>query len=460
VSGERTRLLHAVRAALAAPPAVTAGEHVLVALSGGPDSTALLGALAALAPGGGWRVTAAHVDHGLRGVASAADRDLATQVAASLGVPLVVRCVRVSTGGNLEGRARRARLRALAVIATECDASRIALGHTADDQAETVLLRLVRGAGRGGLAGMRARRGRLIRPLLACTRADVRRFLAEQGIPFAVDGSNADLRHARNRMRRLVLPLLAAEFHPRLVPALASLAGRLRDEDDVLAALAAERAPLLAGGGLGVGVGTEPPAIGRRIVRCWLERGMRAGVSAEQVERVLGLARGTGGGAVALPGNRRVVREGDRLVRRRGRGPVMRAFELPIEPGGSAGDVTAGWRVTLSRPEAAHGPVQAPGNPAEAQFDGELLGARLVLRSRRPGDRVHLPGVGTRKLQDVMVDARVPREARDAVPLLEADGEILWAAGVARASGAPVSPRTRVIVRGVLERLGPAREAR
>jgi tRNA(Ile)-lysidine synthase len=460
VSGEGTRLLRAVDAALAAPPAVAAGEHVLVAVSGGPDSTALLAALAALAPERGWRLTAAHVDHGLRGAASDADRGAAAQVAASLAVPLWVRRVRVGAGGDLEARARRARLRALAAVAVECDASRIALGHTADDQAETVLLRLMRGAGRGGLAGMRARRGRLIRPLLASTRADVRRFLAERGLPFAVDRSNADLLHARNRVRRLVLPLLAAEFNPRLVPGLAALAGRLRDEDEVLAALAAERAPLLAGGALSIAVGQQPPALGRRIVRCWLERGVRAGVSAEHVERVLALARGLGRGAVALPGGRRVVREGDRLVRRRGRAAAVRAFELPIEPGGSAADAAAGWRLTLSRPEPSRDVGPAPANSLEAQFDAELLATPLVVRSRRPGDRVHLPGIGTRKLQDVMVDARVPREARDAVPLLEAGGEILWAAGVARASGAAVNPRTRVVVRGVLERLAPAAEPR
>src|SRR5262249_17338922 len=200
---------------------------------------------AELAPARGWGLTAAHVDHGLRGVEGAADRDAVARVAARLGVPLVERTLALDPGAGLEARARRARLRALATMAAPVGASRIALGHTADDQAETVLLRLLRGAGRGGLAGMRRARGRFLRPLLGATRADVRRLLADRGVTCALDRSNADLRHARNRVRRLVLPLMAAEFNPGIVRGLAALAGRLRDEESILEALAAERAARL-----------------------------------------------------------------------------------------------------------------------------------------------------------------------------------------------------------------------
>ncbi len=438
---------------MAGPPAVGPGEHLLVAVSGGPDSTALLLALASLAPAHGWRLTAAHVDHGLRGADGATDRDLVARLAADLGVALVERRLVLDPGAGVEARARRARHRALAALAAASGASRIVLGHTADDQAETVLLRLLRGAGRGGLAGMRRARGRLLRPLLGATRADVRRFLAERDVPFAVDRSNADLRHARNRLRRLVLPFLAAEFNPRVVPGLASLATRLRDEDDLLDALAAARQRELAdGSGLHVAVAAEPPALGRRIVRRWLEAGARAGVSGEQVERVLALARGHRRGVVATPGASRVLREGDRLVRRPGRRPTPRPFCVAIAGGGQVADDVAGWRVTLSLPAPRPAPDDRPGDPCQAEFDADRLGPSLVLRSRRPGDRVHLPGVGTRKLQDVLVDARVPREARDALPLLASAGEILWVPGVAQATGAAVGPATRRIVRATFTR--------
>jgi tRNA(Ile)-lysidine synthase len=338
-------------------------------------------------------------------------------------------------------------------MAGEVGASRIALGHTADDQAETLLLRLLRGAGRGGLAGMRPARGRLLRPLLGATRADVRHFLADRGVACALDRSNADLRHARNRVRRLVLPLMAAEFNPGIVRGLAALAGRLRDEESILEALAAERAARLVDATrLQVAVAEEPAALGRRIVRRWLEQGTRRGVAAEQVERVLDLARGLRRGTVALPGPVRVVREGGRLIRRTGREAAASTFCLTVAPGGSA--VASGWRLTLSPP----GPLAtadvgaAPG--AWAVFDAEALRDGLVVRSRRPGDRIHLPGIGTRKLQDVLVDAKVPREARDALPLVVVAGEIVWVPGVARSAGAAVGPQTRAVVRGVFERAG------
>ena len=445
-------LERAVAAALDAPPGVARGEHVLVATSGGPDSTALLLALAELAAERGWRLTAAHVDHGLRGAESAVDRAAAARVAARAGVPLIERRLALAQGSALEERARRARHRALVAMAAEVGASRIVLGHTADDQAETLLLRLLRGAGRGGLAGMRRARGRLLRPLLGATRADVRHFLADRGVACTIDRSNADLRHARNRVRRLLLPLMAAEFNPGIVRGLATLAGRLRDEESILEALAAERsARLVDGARLHVTAGDEPPALGRRIVRRWLEQGARRGVTAEQVERVLDLARGLRRGAVAIPGPVRVVRERDRLVRRRGREAAVSAFCLTVAPGGSA--AATGWRLTLSPPA----PVTAADASAcpgiRAAFDAEALRDGLVVRSRRPGDRIHLPGIGTRKLQDVLVDAKVPREARDALPLVVVGGEIVWVPGVARSAGAAVGPQTRAVVHGVFERV-------
>jgi tRNA(Ile)-lysidine synthase len=434
-------------------PGGARGEHLLVAVSGGPDSTALLLALAELAPERGWRLTAAHVDHGLRGAEAAADRDCAARAAVRAGVPLVERRLALAPGSALEARARRARYRALVAMAREAGAARIVLAHTANDQAETVLLRLLRGAGRGGLAGMRRARGRLLRPLLGATRADVQHFLAARGVACALDRSNADLRHARNRVRQLVLPLLAAEFNPGIVRSLVALACRLRDEEDLLEALAAERAAGLADGGrLRVSVAAEPAALGRRIVRRWLERGVRAGATAEQVERVLALARGTRRGAVALPGPARVLREGEHLVRRPGRAVEPRPFCVAIAPGGTA--AAAGWRLTLSAPgpRAAGGLTASP--DAHALFDAEALCDGLLVRSRRPGDRIHLPGIGTRKLQDVLVDAKVPREARGTLPLVELAGQIVWVPGVVRGSGAAVGPRTRLVVHGVFERAG------
>src|SRR5436305_370762 len=165
---ETSVLARRLAAALAAPGGPRAGEHLLVAVSGGPDSTALLAALAELAPGHGLRLTAAHVDHGLRGVEGAAEADAVAALAARLGVPFVGQSVAVPAGPDLEARARRARYRALARVAAEVGAGRIGTGHTQDDQVETVLLPLLRGAGPPGPSGARSpSRG----PRASCARA-------------------------------------------------------------------------------------------------------------------------------------------------------------------------------------------------------------------------------------------------------------------------------------------------
>lgn len=441
-----------VARALAAVP-VAAGEHLLVACSGGPDSTALLAALADVAPASGWQLTAAHLDHGLRGAESRADAAAVEALAARLGVACVVRALAVGAGSNLEARARQARQRALAAIAGQVGATRILTAHTEDDQAETVLLRLVRGSGARGVGGMRPVRGRIVRPLLDVPRADVRRFLGERGLGAAIDRTNADIRHTRNRVRRLVLPFLATELNPRLAQTLAAFAARARDEDAWLDAAARARATHLRDGdALRIAVANEPLALGRRIVRAWLEHGARRGVTAAHVERVLRLARGTGRGTVGLPGPARVLREGDRLVRRAGRSAAAIPFDAAIAPAGSVEHPAGAWRLTLSAPRDRREDELATASAAHAVFDADTLPARLRVRPPRAGDRVHLPRVGTRKLKDVLIDAKVPREARPTVPVLEAGGEVLWVAGVVRASGAAVRSDTRRVVDGVLER--------
>ncbi len=447
--GPESSFVRTLRTGLAA---VASGEHLLVATSGGTDSTALLAAVAALADASGWTVTAGHVDHGLRGAESDADRERVRALAAAVGVGCIARRAQVSPGPSLEARARRVRYRTLIAMAQDVGATRILTAHTADDQAETVLLRLLRGGGRGGLGGIRPHRGRFLRPVLGATRSDVRRYLAECSLSAGVDRSNASLTHARNRLRRLAIPFLATEFNPRLIPALATLASRLRDEDDLLATLAVGRAAVLVDArGLDVAVAAEPVALARRIVRRWLEQGTRRGVHAGHVERVLALAGGTGRGTVAVPGAARVVREGSRLVRHAGRRATPATFAFPLTVPGTIDGPNGAWRLHLSAPRDRRSDEALPADARHAVFDAEALASTLTVRSPRPGDRVHLARVGTRKLQDVLVDARVAREARSGLPLLEANGVIVWVPGVVRGSAAMIGPQTRRVIEAAIE---------
>jgi tRNA(Ile)-lysidine synthase len=320
VADAATRLVERVRRGLA--PLEGVGRGVVVAVSGGPDSVALLrAALAAPFP-----VVAAHLNHGLRGAESDGDEAFVAELCAALaatGVPALSFVSRRldaaaearAAGANLEATARRLRYEWLAEVARAAGAAWVATGHTADDQAETVLHRLLRGTGLQGLRGVAGRRDLapgvgLVRPLLQTTRAEVRAYLESLGQPFRVDSSNSDLTRMRNRIRHELLPHLAARYNPAVASVLARLAAqadeRFRDEEAAAAALlaAAERP---RAGGLLVFDAALLAAAPRRLVRAALrqawarERWPVDGLTFGAWERLAGLAFGEGT-AVDLPG--------------------------------------------------------------------------------------------------------------------------------------------------------------
>ncbi|HET7340988.1 MAG TPA: tRNA lysidine(34) synthetase TilS, partial [Methylomirabilota bacterium] len=220
-------LTHAVERTLRRHAMLAGGETVLVAVSGGADSVALLHLLHALAPAWRLRLHVLHVDHGLR-PDSAADAGLVRALGARLGVEVDVARVRVGAG-SVEAAARAARYEALEASADRVGAARIAVGHTADDQAETVLMRVLGGAGVRGLAAIPPVRGRIIRPLIGLRRDALRRMLREAGVAWVEDPTNRDPKFLRNRIRHELLPLLAACCGPDVVPSLARVARLARE---------------------------------------------------------------------------------------------------------------------------------------------------------------------------------------------------------------------------------------
>lgn len=221
------------------------GEHVVVGVSGGADSMVLLELLAAARSTHELTVSAVHVNYGLRGEASQLDEQLVRRRCKELDVFLTLhRATELAdeavdgTVANLEDRARTVRHRVLKATARELGASAIALGHTRDDQAETVLLHLLRGSGLTGLRGMLAREGQIVRPLLGARRAEVRAYARSRGVAYRDDASNVDRRFARNRVRHLLLPLLAEQFNPRIVDVLVDGAGLVAEDERFLDDLA------------------------------------------------------------------------------------------------------------------------------------------------------------------------------------------------------------------------------
>ncbi len=432
-------LLRAVRRTVEEYGLVPRGTRVLLACSGGADSVALVHLMTQLAPAYGWSLAVGHVHHGLRASAEE-DEAFVVDLARRLGLAFFARRLAGLAPPNLEARSRAARYAALADMAREAQAQTVATGHTLDDQAETVLLRLLRGTGVSGLAGILPRRPLaaevdVVRPLLGCRRAALRQYLTERGERWREDETNLDLRWARNRVRAQVLPLLHVE-NPRLVEALAQLAEVVREEEAVWAewvAKALRSVVRTAEGGFRVdreGFLRLPPALQRRVLRELLGRRREASfVHVEEARRLL--HAGQPGQEVTLPGGVRArLQHGTCWLGVPGTVPEVQA-SLPVPGRAVVPELGVMVEARLEPPGG-----EGPEGRWEAELDPAWAERALVVRNRRPGDRIRLRA-GTRKLQDLFTDHRVPRWERDRVPVVATeDGQVLWVVGY-RVSEAP-----------------------
>ncbi|MFZ5876263.1 MAG: tRNA lysidine(34) synthetase TilS [Nitrospirota bacterium] len=434
-------LVDRVRAALARLGPVLPGQVVVVGVSGGPDSLTLWHVLREVSGDAGFTVHAAHFDHGLRGAQSAEEARAVLEIAARWGVPCAVERARDGAidarGQGLQAAARAARYEFFDRVADAVGAQWIATAHTADDQAETVLMRWLRGAGPSALAGMPAVRGRVIRPLMDVTRAEIEAYAAAHGLAPVQDPSNHDPRFLRVRVRRDLMPALR-EINPRAAETMARSAALLAEDAtwlDGQARAALAQSTVLRGAGWveldASRLGTLPAVIRRRTIRFALED---LGVRTDRVssERVEAASRGC------------VERTSGRLTLGQGAsaqyGAGLVRLTCGVQP--SAPPRTAlndgenrppGWGVVVRVRRTASFQPRGPLGPWRAAFDTERLPGMLGLRSWRAGDRIHPEGMAGRKLvQDVFVDAKVPRWRRGTAPLLVAGGEVLWVVGFGR----------------------------
>lgn len=405
--GRLTRL--ASQAADLVPPG-----PVVVALSGGADSAVLAWALVTA----GRPVRAVHVNHGLSD--SGAMEVAAKAVAAMLGLDLAVVHVEVPPGPSPEAQARFVRREALAANASPEEW--IATGHQQDDVAETILDRLARGSGAAGLASVRPRRGRWVRPLLDVSRADLRRFAADLELPYTDDPANADLDALRNRIRSAVLPTLEAATGSGVGRRLARSAGLIAADDETLEA-AAGSIPLRRRGSevlvASAELVTAPQPVATRAVRAALAM-VHDGLfgSHREVVDVLAVARGDAP-RHDLSGGWSVVREGPWV-----------AFTTEPIPGAPQpvslsvpGEVDFGGHVLI----ASIGRVPLVGRNRIA-LDPGVAGAGLVVRTAVPGERIDFEG-GTKKVTDALAECGIPARLRPGWPVLAARGNIAWIAG-------------------------------
>jgi tRNA(Ile)-lysidine synthase len=423
---------------------------VVIGLSGGSDSVALAYLLRELALEGELRVAgAAHFNHQLREGADADER-FCRNLAERLGWAILVdrgdvRARAIRERRSLEDAARTSRYSFLEQARRHFAAAAVAVGHTRDDQAETFLLRLLRGAGARGLAGIHPRRLTIIRPLIDCRRDDLRAYLAARRVPFVTDETNDDPAIPRNRVRIELVPALAARFNPSIVDVLADEAEVARQEWEWMAgevdALAGRIGRVGPGGWTfdAVALSQAPAALARLVLQRALSGSVRGrAVSFQHLDRAMAVARGSSGG-VDLPGHR-VERIGQQLVltvatRRRRTKPNLFRYSLSI-PGEvaiaeAACAVTAEATAVESGREALRIVTASRGRADLAIVQLDPSRSRLWVRNRRAGDRFRPLGLaGTKKLQDFFVDRKVAQCCRDQVPLVvDASDRIVWVAG-------------------------------
>jgi len=430
---------------------IPSGSRVLVAVSGGLDSVALLTLLHHLSVPLQLHLEAAHLDHSLR-PESRDDARFVAELCAGIGVHLTHERLDVTEAarqrkGNLEETARDVRRAFLLNTAQVRGCHLVALGHHADDQSETFLLRLLRGSRVTGLAGMRLINGSIVRPLLPFSRQELLDYIQSQGLEWREDMSNLDQRFTRNRIRHQLLPTLE-EFNPNIRTQFVGLCEQMQQDEDFWSELVA-RELSKHGQWLGDeyvlnrnGLLALPQALVGRLARAALAqaRGDLRGITAVHTADIMMLAKeGEPQGALDLPGAW-VARRYDVLVFRREAPPAVVPFGCELtSPGDCCLSDSRILSVTLEESPLGE-------SRALAEFSAASLSFPLHVRSCEPGDRFRPSGMkGTKKLQDLFVDLKLTREERHNALVLVKDNEILWVIGMRRSEGRRPLPGESVV---------------
>lgn len=424
------------------------GDRVIVALSGGADSVALLSFLQeqAACP---LRLSAWHLHHGIRG--EEADRDAAfcQALCRGRGVPLTLACADIPAlsrqrGQSLELCAREERYRLLQAEAAR-QGAKIATAHTLSDAAETLLFHLCRGAGLEGLCGIPPVRGRICRPLLGCTRAQIEAYCAAHGLAYVTDSTNHSTAYARNRLRLRVLPELEA-LNPGLLPTLSRVMENLSEDRDYLQAEAAALRARASRGEAGLDaalLAAAPAALRRRVLRQLLEEA-DAAIDSQKI----GLCErccAAGSGAVTLhPGLRLAVRGGALRLEREAPAAPPLTGELPVTWGELYQLGGKNIQITLLDRGQYEQFAKSEKNGLKNGLDYDKIEGKAVLRARRPGDAIALAGrSGTKTLKKLLNEAKVPPAARGQLLLLcDARGPV-WLEGFGAAQRVAPGPATQ-----------------
>jgi tRNA(Ile)-lysidine synthase len=452
------------------------GGNVLAACSGGADSLALVDLLAEFNCEGAIRLFVAHFDHGLRGEASKRDAEFVRQFCAERALPFFggfadVRETIRTAGGSLEEVARHLRYDYLCRVLAQVGGGLIATGHHKDDQAETVLLNLIRGSGGRGLAAMKIRRNDIVRPLLCLTRSEIDRYCHERNLQPRTDESNCNVEHYRNRVRHELIPLLQKRFNPALTETLCRTAEILADSQQFVHQYVTERLP-------GWAVHTEtgyrldaaafsglPVAVQRELLLVLLEqiRGDTRRISFTHIEQIRQLfLQDHGARRIDLPGAWQARKSYQDLYVEAVPGPIVIDRKSCVNEPARTVIACPGEtflpefgvmvRCSLHAKELCP-PVDLGAD--KVAFDVAALQFPLYARQRTPGDVFQpLGAAGARKLKKLLIDLKVPLAQRDTLPLIIDSQGILWVMGLRRAERGRLQESTREII--VIEQIKTA----
>ncbi|MBI5252624.1 MAG: tRNA lysidine(34) synthetase TilS [Desulfomonile tiedjei] len=459
-SKKENSLTESVKALITQYRMIEPGSMVVIAVSGGPDSTALMRILSSLTSQLDFGIVVAHLDHALR-ADSFADAEFTAHAAADLGLPcrikrVDVRALAADRSMSLEEAGRMARYEFFAEVAEEFSASTIATAHHLDDEIETFFLRIFRGSSIQGLQGIRPAHRRIIRPFIRTTRSEILNYAESQSIEYRTDPTNLETTTDRNFIRGRVLPCVRERF-PSFKKPLERTMELLRQEEDYVAGLAEQlykETVTQKESGLSLNITRLREAhtvLVSRVILSALYKvcGQQVRVGRVHIKSATSLVYSAKpSGSVTLPGNLFLRRNYEELLIATKRPEAFETrHQIEITGPGVYEFPPSGFKIRIRLAvRREHDPKDADGKH-RAVFDAKNAAFPLILRSTLTGDRFHPWGMGgSRKLKKIFIDLKIPRDQRKSIPLLVKDGEILWIAGVRRGRGARVTPKTSQVL--------------
>ncbi|KXL52046.1 tRNA(Ile)-lysidine synthase [Anaerotignum neopropionicum] len=410
------------------------GGNIVVGVSGGADSVALLHILKGFAQGQNWSLTAIHVHHGLRGAEADHDRAFVEEICRKWGIPCKVYYFDVAKEAQMRGLGMEetGRLLRYQVFEKERNGGVIAVAHNKNDQAETILMRLCRGAGGSGLTGIRPVRDFIVRPLLFCTREEIEGYCEKNGLSYCQDSTNMENTYTRNRVRNQILPLLM-EIYPKATAHIAQAAEIFAEEEEYLQGQAME---LFSSAGEKVGnheirlnisaLTNMHRVMQKRVFGIAFQKlGAKKDVTFVHFALLEGLLKQESGKSLHLPNKMIVQRNYDVITMKKDRVEgVGFCYSLPMGQEIFVAEANLFVRTWVCTEKS----TEKNEDSCTKVFDYDKIGCAIFCRTRQKGDRLAV-GNGRKKLKDFMIDDKIPRDERDRVPLIAFEDQILWVVG-------------------------------